>query len=51
MTSLYFWLGREAEKIMRDEEEAMFFRREIEARQLECKPEADGFITVHPKLK
>jgi len=51
VTSYFFWLGRETEQIMREEEEAMFFRREIEARQLECKPEADGWITIHPKLK
>lgn len=31
-------------------EEAEHLRNEIIARQNECKPEADGFITVHPKL-
>ena len=49
--SYYFWLGREAEKIMREEEDKLFFRSEIIQRQAECKPEADGFITVHPKVR
>lgn len=47
----YHWLGREAEKIMRDEADRLFFRNEIQQRQNECKPEADGFITVHPKVR
>jgi hypothetical protein len=47
--SYFFWLGRKAEKAMKDEEDAIFFRNEIIARQSECKPEADGFITIHPK--
>lgn len=49
--SFYHWLGIEAEAIMREEEERVFFRNEIIARQAECKPEADGWITLHPVLK
>lgn len=51
MKSLYYYLGREGEKIMREDEDKAFFRNEIVARQAECKPEADGFITVHPKVR
>lgn len=49
--SYFFWLGRDAEAIMREEEESAFFRNEILARQSDCKPEADGWITLHPAVK
>lgn len=47
--SYYHWLGQEAEKLMSDEEDRAFFRNEVIARQAENKPEADGWITLHPK--
>lgn len=49
--SYFMWLGIEAEPIMREERDSAFFRNEVLARQVKCKPEADGFITVYPKLK
>lgn len=51
VTSYFFWLGREAEKLLREEEDRLFFRNEVIARQSECRPEADGFITVYPKVR
>lgn len=58
----YHWLGREAEKLIREQEDRAFFRNEVIARQAESKPdepicdgdfvkeetvEGDGFITVY----
>lgn len=54
--SYFFWLGREADDLQPHEINNAFrrimaeMRDEILARQAECKPEADGWITLHPKV-
>lgn len=49
--SYYHWLGREAEAILSHEQDQAFFRAEVIARQVESKPEADGWITLYPKVR
>lgn len=49
-TSLYHWLGSEADEIDEYTKAMVWERHEIERHQHECKPEADGFITVIPEL-
>jgi hypothetical protein len=48
--SYYFWLGREAEAIHSREEDTHSFSEGILQWMLKCKPEADGFVTIHPKV-
>ena len=50
ITSLYFWLGPDAEHLHDYLDDKMFLREEIERHQAACKPEADGWITLHPRL-
>jgi hypothetical protein len=39
--SYFHWLGKDAEPIMREQEESAFFRNEVIARQAECKPDVE----------
>lgn len=49
--SYYFWLGNESDELDDYMKAMLWERHEIERHQHECKPEADGFVTVHPKVK